>query len=169
MVAVRRDDHEPVSLLRLAAVPPELTDSGEVHRLAIFSVDVIGLLLLQVCRVLHPLVPAVRGDHAASVLPDGFEELAGGRRLAPGIDRWRALTLRPERRPTPGHQIPAQAVLIPVQYPHSRPWRHVVPTDRLGIYTTQQRQLQADRFQILPRNSVLSEPPAHPHLLSAPD
>src|SRR5690606_15258056 len=161
MPAVPVDAASPASLPPLAAVPPELTDSGDVHRLAMVSVDVLGLLLLRVCRVPHPLVPAVRGDHAASVLPDGFEELAGGRRLAPGIDRWRALTLRPERRPTPRHEIPPQPVRVLVQYPHPRPRRDVVPVDGFRIHSSDNWGNNADALQVFPRYTMLNKAAAH--------
>src|SRR5690554_4306776 len=119
--------------------------------MCIAPVNVVGLLLLRVCRILHPFVPAVRGDHAAAVPPYRLEELAAGRSLSPGIDRRRALTFRPDWLPAPGHQVPSQAVLIPVQYPDPRPWRDVVPINGLRIHTTQQRQLQPDGPQVFPR------------------
>src|SRR5690554_343205 len=81
-------------------------------------VDVVGLFLLRIIRVLHPLVPAIRRDNAPAVCPYRLEEFAGGHGLAPGIDRWRSLALGPEWLPSPGHQIPAQAAGVLVQDAH---------------------------------------------------
>src|SRR5690606_22010516 len=150
LIAVRRDDHEPVSLPRLAAVPSELTNTGEVHRLAVAVADEVGLLLLRVVRILYPLIPAVSGDHASAIVPYRPEELPAGRRLASGIDHRWPLTFCPERLPAPTHQIQAQAVLIPVQYPHLRSGRHVVPINRLRIHASDNWGNNADALQVFP-------------------
>src|SRR5690606_28899027 len=129
--------------------------------LAVAVVDVIRLLLLRVVWILYPLIPAVRGDHAAAVFPYRLEELTCGCRLSPRIDRRWPLTFRPERRPSPGHQIPAQAVRIPVQYPHPRPWRHVVPADGFRIHASDNWGNDADALQVFPRYTMLNKAAAH--------
>src|SRR5690606_30636633 len=110
-----------------------LPDTREVHRLAIVAVDVIGLLALRVVRILHPFVPAICRDYAPAIPPYRLEEVTGRCCLAPGIDRWRPLTFRPERRPAPGHQNPAQPARVLMQNAHLRPRRDVVPVDRFRI------------------------------------
>src|SRR5690606_24737273 len=89
LVTVSSDDHKPITFLWTASITSELTNPSKVHWLSVFPVNVIGLLLLRIIRVLHPLIPAIRWNHTASGFPNLFEEFTRGRSLATGVDGWR--------------------------------------------------------------------------------
>lgn len=58
LVAVSSDDHKPITFLWTASITSELTNPSKVHWLSVFPVNVIGLLLLRIIRVLSTFIRA---------------------------------------------------------------------------------------------------------------
>src|SRR5690606_36725299 len=138
----------------------ELADGRKVHRHAVLPGNVIGLLLLGL-RICHLLVPAIRWYDAAASLPDVLEELRGGRCLDAGIDRRRALALRPVRSITRRHRSEPQTDAVLGACKHRSAGRDVVPIDRRRLHAAEQRHAQSYRVDVVPGDTVLSKATTH--------
>lgn len=131
------------------------------HRRPAFQVNEVGLLALGILRVDYPFVPPVGHHQRPPLGPQRLEELAGGHRLHPRIDRRGPLAGGPERRPAPMARVDAQAVGGVVQDQHAAAGGDVVTADGPVVVAADVTLCDVQRTQIVGVALILGEASTH--------